>query len=113
MDTHLIRSLRSRGLALVATTALALSGLILLAADLIAENQAMMLGGLTLLFFTVAVFFLGPLRMPADRHDFWESVAWGKLFVAMVYASIAIMFLLAFVHSPGVTHAIRASFRLL
>ncbi len=109
MDINVIRLLRSRGLVLATAVALSLSGLILLVADAIAENQTMMLGGLALLFFGVAVYFVGPFRGPDDRNDFWESVAWGKLFVAMVYASIAIMFLLVLLHAPTVTHAMQAA----
>lgn len=109
MDINLIRRIRSRGLALAATLSLAAAGLMLLVADAIAEDQAMMLGGLTLLFVAVTVYFLGPLRGPEDRTDFWESVAWGKLFVAMVYASIAVIFLIVLFHSPEVQHAIRTS----
>jgi hypothetical protein len=96
-----------RGSVPAATVSLALAGLILLVADAIARDQAMMLGGLTLCFVSVTVYFL-PLRAPDDRRSFLEAVAWGKLFVAMVYASIAVMFLLVFLRSPEVVRAIRA-----
>ncbi len=81
---------------------LAIGGLVLLAADVIAEDQAMILGGLSLLCFAVATFSFATERDTPEDPDFWSSVGWGKFFVGLVYASIAIMFLLAFFHSPDV-----------
>jgi hypothetical protein len=107
MDTKIIRSLRRRGVAVIISLALACGGLVLLAADVIAEDQAMVLGGLALLSFAVATISFATERDTPDDDDFWSSVGWGKFFVGLVYASIAIMFLLAFLGSPEVSHVAR------
>lgn len=104
MDTNLMRSLRSRGAAVFVSLALAFGGLVLFAADLIARDQALILGGLALLSLAVATFSIGTERDTPANPDFWSSIGWGKFFVGLVYASIAIMFVVAFFHSPDVSH---------
>jgi zinc transporter ZupT len=46
----------------------------------------------TIVFLALAVFFVRAIRVPPEeRADFWQSVAWGRLFVALVYASLVII----------------------
>jgi hypothetical protein len=46
----------------------------------------------TLVFLAMAVFFVRAIRVPPEeRGDFWQSVAWGRLFVALVYASLVMI----------------------
>ena len=54
---------------------------------------------LSLLCLAVAIgFALGSFRA-ARGNDFWEHVSWGKIFVAMVYASTAALALLSVLRS--------------
>lgn len=62
------------------------------------NDPAVLSGLLALTSLGAALYFLRGVRKVA-APDFWESVAWGKIFVGMVYVSVAMLALLAFFHS--------------
>src|SRR5438270_2239605 len=69
----------------------------LLIADAFVRDQALMLAGFgALAISAAAAILMVPARL-ADAGDPWASVSWGKFFVAIVYASIAVACLVAVV----------------
>ena len=61
-------------------------------------DPAVLSGLLAICCLASALYFLRGIRN-SDASDFWESVAWGKVFVGLVYVSVAALALLAFFHS--------------
>jgi len=99
-----------RVLAIVAVV-VAVIALLLLASDAVVHDWAMIFGALGLL---AAAGVLGILLIPANMQtdDVWAKVAWGKLFVALVYASIAVASFVTMAHTPDAArfvHAMRAA----
>ncbi len=82
-----------------------------LVADAFVRDQALMLAGVGMLAISAAAaILLVPVRN-AEFHDPWETVSWGKFFVAIVYASIAVVCIVAVAHTADaarVAHAVRA-----
>lgn len=61
-------------------------------------NQEWMLAALAMLAISAAIAILFvPKR--AQTNDPWARVSWGKFFVAIVYASIAVVCLVAMAHT--------------
>jgi len=101
--------MKVRVLAIVAVVVAAFA-LLLLASDAVVHDWAMIFGALGLL---AAAGVLGILLIPANMQtdDAWAKVAWGKLFVALVYASIAVACFVTMAHTPDAArfvHAVRA-----
>ena len=71
-----------------------------LIADAFVRDQALILAGSAALAISAATaILLVPARLP-DENDPWATVSWGKFFVAIVYASIAVACLVAVAHTP-------------
>ena len=104
--------MKSQRLLAVGSVVAAFAGLLLMLGDAVVRDQAMILAGLGVLAISVA---LGITLMPSPNapvNDVWVSVPWGKFFVAIVYASIAVACLVAMAHTPDaarVAHALRAA----
>jgi hypothetical protein len=83
-----------------------------LIADAYVRDQALMLAGFGMLAVSAAsAILLVPARL-ADVDDPWATVSWGKFFVAIVYASIAVACLVAVAHTPDAArfaHALRVA----
>jgi hypothetical protein len=81
-----------------------------LIADAFVRDQALTLAGFaSLAISAAAAILLVPARM-AEPHDPWATVAWGKFFVAIVYASIAVACIVAVAHTADAArfaHAVR------
>jgi hypothetical protein len=81
-----------------------------LIADAFVRDQALTLAGFAALAISaVAAILLVPARL-AEPNDPWATVAWGKFFVAIVYASIAVACLVAVAHTADAArfaHAVR------
>src|ERR1051325_525953 len=99
----------SRFLAAVALLA-AILGVLLLAGEAVVRDQALIFAALAALAGSAA---LGIVAMPnaiTNAGDPWGDVAWGKFFVAITYASIAVACFIALEHTPDAArfaHAIR------
>lgn len=82
-----------------------------LIADAFVRDQALLMAGFGFLAISAAAaILLVPARI-ADVSDPWATVSWGKFFVAIVYASIAVVCLVAMAHTADaarVAHAVRA-----
>jgi ABC-type phosphate transport system permease subunit len=91
---------------------LAAMGGLLFLSDLVVRDQALPLAAFGLL---AAAAVLGILLMPTIRSksdDAWSTIPWGKLFVAIVYASLAIACLAAMAHTADAgrfLHAVYAA----
>jgi hypothetical protein len=102
----------SRFLKMLALLWAAAALLLLLTDALVVRDEALVLAASGLLAGS-AVF--GILLIPpidAQSDDPWAKVAWGKFFVAIVYASIAAACLVAMAHTPDAArwaHALRAA----
>lgn len=102
--------MKVRALAIVAAVS-AFVALLLLASDAVIRDWATIFGALGLLAGSaVLAILLIPANMQTD--DAWAKVAWGKLFVALVYASIAVACFVTMAHTPDAArfvHAVRAA----
>jgi hypothetical protein len=81
-----------------------------LIADGFVRDQALLMAGFGFLAISAgAAILLVPARL-ADVEDPWATVSWGKFFVAIVYASIAVACLVAVAHTADaerVAHTVR------
>jgi hypothetical protein len=90
----------------------AVAGALLLMSDAVVHDWALAFGSLGLL---AASAVGGILVVPAangQSDDVWARFAWGRFFVAIVYASIAVACFLVMAHTPDATkfvHALRAA----
>ena len=107
MSRRLIRRSGFFGAAL-----LAVAGVLLLVFGSQAVDQAELFAAIAFLCSAFAVYFAGALPDVADTsRDLFENVAWGRLVVALVYASLAVVCFAAMVQAPDFgrfVHAVRA-----
>ena len=87
-------------------------GVLLLLSDFIVRDQALALAAFSMLTGSAVfgILLLRPIHAPGD--DVWTEIAWGRFFVAIIYTSMAIVFLLAMTHTPDAArfvHAVRAA----
>jgi hypothetical protein len=91
----------SRRIAALLAILLALGGFTLLVVATDQVDQAAMLAAIGLVCLSVAVYVAAALPAPPSTDDVFESVAWGKFFVAATYAALAIALFAAMTHAPG------------
>src|ERR1051326_2849776 len=77
-----------------------------LVADAFVRDQALMLAGVGMLAISAAAAILLVPTRNAEAVDPWATVAWGKFFVAIVYASIAVVCIVAVAHTADATRPV-------
>ncbi|GEM_PF-6657497 len=91
---------------------IAFIGVVFLVGDAVVRDYALVFAALAALSIAAALSIVLVPRPRGEGDDAWESVAWGKWFVAAVYASIAAACIVAVIHTPDaarVAHALRAA----
>jgi ABC-type phosphate transport system permease subunit len=91
---------------------LAAMGGLLFLSDLVVRDQALPLAAFGLLAAAAVVGILLLPTISSKSDDAWTTIPWGKIFVAIVYASLAIACLLAMTHTPDAArflHEVRAA----
>jgi hypothetical protein len=89
----------------------AVAAALLLLSDLVVRDRALALAGSGLLAGLVVLAILTMLPSQTQSEDAWAKIAWGKFFVAIIYASMAVACLVAMVHTPDAArliHEVRA-----
>lgn len=91
----------------------AFAGVLLLAGEAVVRDQAMIFAAIAALAASAALAVVALPTAFADSTSPWADVAWGKFFVAVVYASIAVTCIVATAHTADAArfaHAVAAVF---
>lgn len=64
------------------------------------RDQAAFFASIALSAIAVGIYILGALPKPLFATDVWETIVFGRVFVALVYASIAVVCLAVMMHAP-------------
>ena len=77
------------------------TGLLILLSEVALQDQAALFASIALFAAAVGVYALGAMPSPTfPGRDIWETIRWGRLFIALVYASIAVICFAAMLHAP-------------
>lgn len=88
-------------LSIVLASLLAASGLLILLSEVALRDQAALFASIALFAAAVGVYAVGAFPAPTfPGGDVWENIRWGRLFVALVYVSIAVICFAAMLHAP-------------
>lgn len=99
MVNHMSRSLVRRA-GFFGAALLAVAGVLLLVFGSETVDQAELLAAIAFLCSAFATYFAALPDLASTSQDLFESVGWGRLVVALVYASLAVVCFAAMVHAP-------------
>ena len=75
-------------------------GFALLVSEFVIADQAALLASIALFAMAVGVYTIGAMPAPTMANDVWERIRFGQIFIALIYASIAVLCVAAMLHAP-------------